>query len=97
MYTFISGDDLNSLKETLGNIDWVRKNEDKLKGLLPDIWTHMHNLNGLKIGFGLKLLGVDWKSEDEFGTIMLWLEKIGIMVRQNTYQIKASHGSIFKI
>lgn len=85
-----------SLKETLGDINWVRKNEDSLKKLLPETWTHMHNLNGLKIGFGLKLIGVDWRSEDEFGKVMLWLEKTGIMVRQNTYQIKASHKSIFK-
>lgn len=90
------GDELNNLKETLGNEKWLRKNEDSLKKLLLETWTHMHNLNGLKIGFGLKLIGVDWRSDDELSKIMLWLEKVGIMVRQNTYQIKASHRSIFK-
>jgi hypothetical protein len=76
------GDELNNLKETLGNEKWLRKNEDSLKKLLLETWTHMHNLNGLKIGFGLKLIGVDWRSDDELSKIMLWLEKVGIMVRQ---------------
>jgi len=70
-------------------------NTEKLKGLLPETWTHMNNLNGLKIGYGLKLLGIDWRSEDEFGKIMVWLEKIGIMIRQNTYQVRARNKSIF--
>lgn len=87
---------MSNLKETIGNEAWVRENETKLKDLLPETWTHMHNLNGLKIGFGLKLIGVDWRSQDEFGKVMVWMEKIGIMIRQNTYQIQASNQSIFK-
>ena len=85
-----------NLKNTIGNENWLRENENKLKKLLPETWTHMHNLNGLKIGFGLKLLGIDWRSEEEFGRVMVWIEKIGIMVRQNTYQVRASSQSIFK-
>jgi len=72
-----------SLQDTLGNEQWLRDNEDKVKALLPDTWTHMGNLNGLQIGFGLKLLGIDWRSEDEFGRVMLFLE------RQSRFQLSA--------
>jgi len=69
------------LQDTLGNEEWLKKNEDAIKNLLPETWTHMHNLNGLQIGFGLKLLGVDWRSEDEFGRVMLFLERTRLMLR----------------
>ena len=87
---------MTTLEKTIGNENWVRQNEQKIKELLPGTWTHMHNLNGLKIGFGLKLLGIDWRSEAEFGNIMTWIENIGILVRQNSYQVKVSSQSIFK-
>ena len=41
--------------ETLGNEDWLRANEDKLKNILPETWTHVNNLNSLQLGFSLKL------------------------------------------
>ena len=84
-----------SLKDTLGNEKWLRENEAKIRDLLPPTWTHMENLNGLKLGFGLKVIGVDWRSEDEFGRVMLFLEKIGMLQRQNGYQVRANHRSIF--
>jgi len=40
------------------NIDAVRK-------LFPETWTHVHNLDWLRIGFGLKLHGVEWRSLPE--------------------------------
>ena len=55
-----------SLIETLGNEAWLKENETKVKNLLPKTYTHINNLNGLKLGFNLKLLGVDWRSESEF-------------------------------
>ena len=79
-----------NLKETLGNIEWLRANEDAIKKLLPENWTHMENLNGLKLGYGMKLIGIDWRSEDQFGKVMLFLEKLGMMQRQNGYQVRAN-------
>lgn len=87
---------MSNLKETICDINWLQENEDKIKKLLPEVWTHMHNINALKIGFGLKILGIDWRSHSEFGSIMVFLEKAGIIVRQRTYQVKASAISIFK-
>lgn len=86
----------NDLRNTIGNEAWMRANEGAIKKLLPDVWTHMDNLNGLQLGCGLKLLGIPWYSIDEFGRIMLYLEKIGILQRQNGFQVRANPGSIFK-
>ena len=82
------------MKDTLGNIDWLRANEDAVKKLLPENWTHIENLNGMKLGLGLKLVGIDWRSEDQFGKVMLFLEKIGFMQRQNGYQVRANPSRI---
>lgn len=83
------------LRATLGDEAWLRSNEGALKALLPKTWTHMGNLNGMQIGFGLKLLGVDWRSQDEFGRVMLFLERAGLLLRQNDFQVRANPRSIF--
>lgn len=72
-----------SLLDTLGNETWLRENEPKLREMLPETWTLATNLNGLQLGWQLKLLGVDWRSPDEFGRVMLFLEKVGIMLRKD--------------
>jgi len=79
-----------NLQDTLGNIEWLRANEDAIKKMLPDTWTHMENLNGLKLGFQMKLLGIDWRTEDQFGKVMVFLEKMGFLQRQNGYQVRAN-------
>lgn len=84
----------NELQLTLGNKDWLRKNETALKAMLPTTWTHIQNLKGLGIGYKLKLLGVDWRSEQQFGQAMVYLERIGIMLRDGL-AIKANPRSIF--
>lgn len=84
-----------NLQNTLGNEAWLKENEAKIKDLLPKTWTHVNNLNGLQLGFGLKLLGLDWRSEDEFGKTMLFLEKIGFILRDGM-TVKRNPHSIFK-
>lgn len=83
-----------SLQDTLGSAQWLRENEDKVKALLPDTWTHIGNLNSLQIGYGLKLLGIDWRSEDEFGRVMLFLEKARFMLRDGL-AVKRNPQSVF--
>lgn len=83
------------LATTLGNEHWVRKNEEAIKDVLPNSWTHMGNLNGLQIGFRFKLLGIDWRSEDQLSEVMVWLEKLGIMKR-DAYCVRKNPVSIFK-
>ena len=82
---------------TLGNTLWLGQNENKLKEMLPSQWTHVDNLNGLQIGWKMKLLGLDWRSEQEFGKIMVFLEKVGILQRQNGLQVRANPVNIFQV
>jgi hypothetical protein len=83
-----------SLRETLGSDEWLRANEEKLKALLPETWTHLHNLNGLQIGFRMKLLGIDWRSEDEFGRVMMFMERAKFMLRDGML-VKRNPQSVF--
>lgn len=84
------------LADTLGNEQWLRENEAKVKALFPDTWTHMENLNGMQIGFQFKLLGIDWRNEQEFGRCMVYLEKLGFLQRQNGLQVRANPSTIFR-
>ena len=83
-----------SLQETLGNDAWLRANEAAIKALLPETWTHVANLNGLQIGYGLKLLGIDWRSQDEFGRVMVFLERAKFMLRDGM-NVKRNPQSVF--
>lgn len=70
-----------SLQDTLGNQQWMTTNADRIKAILPETWTHIQNMNGLQLGFKLKVLGIDWRSEEEFGKCMVYLERVGLMRR----------------
>lgn len=85
---------MSALIKTLGNQEWLATNEAALKALLPETWTLVTNLNGPKLGWGLKLLGVDWRSEQEFGRVMVFLEKVQLMQRRD-YQVRANPGRVF--
>ena len=69
------------LQDTLGNQKWMEENADKVKGILPPTWTHISNLDGLKLGYCLKLIGIDWRSQEEFGKCMVFFERAGLMKR----------------
>lgn len=72
---------MSDLRSTLGDRAWMQADRDGLRALLPETWTLMANLKILQIGYGLKLLDVDWRSEDELAKIMVFLEKAGLMLR----------------
>lgn len=69
------------LEDTLGNQEWMEENSAKVKDLLPETWTHIRNLNVLQIGYNLKLIGIDWRSENEFGKCMVFFERVGLIER----------------
>lgn len=72
---------IHKTSDTIANPEWVKAHHMELSEMMPETWTHMHNLNMLAIGFKLKLLGVDWRSNIELGICM------GIL---------AEHGGIFE-
>jgi hypothetical protein len=74
---------------------WVRNNEQKLRELLPPIWTHEANVQMLQVGFSLKLIGVDWRSTSELVNVMAYLTSIGIFEVKPPHMRRAPH-SIFE-
>ncbi len=84
-----------SLQDTLGNKEWLRANEDAIKKLLPDKWTDITQLQGVRIGSKLKELGVEYNSEEQFARIMIFMEKIGI-VQAKGNRVRNNPDSIFK-
>lgn len=83
-----------TLKATIGNDEWWAANEDKVKAILPAKFTDLRDLKGLHLGFGLKLLGIDWRSDEEFGGVMILFEKIGVLQRLGT-QVRANPDRVF--
>lgn len=84
------------LVNTLGNREWLRRHENSLKALLPEQWTLIHNLDVARIAYELKLIGVDWRTPSEFGKVMLFLEKVGILERVNGFTIRRGREPIFR-
>lgn len=64
-----------------GRPDWLMYNWDKLRKLMPETWTHIANLNMVQIGFHLKLLGLDWRSQEELASCMAFFERCGLILR----------------
>lgn len=69
------------MQKLLSDKKWLETNRAAILNILPETWTHIANLKGLAIGYQLKVLGLDWKSENEFGAIMVTLEKSGLLKR----------------
>ena len=83
-----------SLQDTLGNENWLKNNEDKIKALFPVVLTNIKTLNGLKIGTDLRLIGVEWNTEKEFEMIMMFLQKLGFILREGQ-SVKSNPKSVF--
>ena len=67
-------------RSTLGNKAWMSANRDALRALFPATWTLNTNVNWLAFRFNLKLLGVDYRTEEEVGQIVVFLTKVGIVI-----------------
>ena len=87
-----------SLQDTLENVEWMRKNEAAIKDLFPETWTHIQNFSGtevVRMAYKMKLLGIDWRSEEEFGNCMVFFEKTKFMLRDGML-VKRNPHSVFK-
>lgn len=83
-----------TIKDTLGNEQWMRNNETAIRNLFPETWTHMQNIKTFHLCYNLKLLDIDWRTEEEFAKIMLYFDKIKIILRDG-YMIRRNPNSIF--
>lgn len=81
------------MSATLANMDWVRENEGKIKGLFPETLTHVANIDMLKVRFGLKLIGLDYRDESQFAQVMAFLERLGFILRDG-YCIRRNPNSV---
>lgn len=79
---------------TLGNTEWLKANEDKVKALFPEVWTHQSNLNLLQLGFQMKLLGIDWRSQSDLAGCMAFFERTGFLLREGL-TVKRNPRSLF--
>ena len=84
-----------TLKNTLANLDWLKANEDNLKSVLPNTWTHMREVNMFEIAYRLKLLGVDFGTPEDLVKVLQFIEQIGFMVRKG-YLVKANPNRVLK-
>lgn len=83
-----------SLKDTLGNEQWLLDNEHALKAIFPEDFTHIINLDYYHINSKLKELGVVFEHIDDINKILIFFEKIGITVREKN-RIKRNPKRIF--
>lgn len=70
-----------SLEELMLDVALIRE-------ALPETWTHIDNVNWLRVGFTLKLAGLDWRSLP--GAIVR-LQQLGLLQRDG-YLIRRSNG-----
>ena len=77
-----------SLATTVGNKQWRDENRKALRELFPETLTHIANINFLSIGYRLKLLGVDWRSQDELAECLTQFEMSGILHREQGSLLK---------
>lgn len=69
-----------SIVDVLEESDWINKNKEAIKNLLPETWTHVGNLNPIAMGFQLKLIGADWRNKGDFCKILSYLQGKGIIL-----------------
>lgn len=67
------------LKETIGNPAWVTFNKIALCSVFPKSWTELNPELLLRIGFGLKCIGVEWPKVEVLRIIVLYLDRVGLI------------------
>lgn len=77
---------------TLFNEEWIGDNGDEIRAVLPETWTHLRNVDIPRIGFTLKILGVDWRSDEELCACIGTFEQNGLVWRDG-YVIRRRDGT----
>lgn len=70
------------LTTTLMNEQWLRANEARVRGILPDTWTHLTNLDVVRIGSGFKQIGIYFRTLDEYKVLMVTLVKLNLLLKE---------------
>jgi len=56
---------------------------EAVKKVFPESFTHIANLNVAAIGFGLKVAGIDWRSQHDYAVFMGLAAEAGIIEHEN--------------
>lgn len=67
------------LAATIGNDAWMRANAEKLRMALPEDWAPVDSGLMLRVGFAIKVAGVEWYSQDELARCMEFFRITGLM------------------
>jgi hypothetical protein len=78
---------MSPYKNNLYSVEWITQHHDILMDALPDIWTHIENVDYLIFGLKLKILNVPWNTREDLTSILQYLESINLIHRKNEYQI----------
>lgn len=84
-------------QSTLGSDIWLEENKEVLLKLFPDNWEHIQNINPLVVGFKLKVLGVEWNTEMEFGFAMMFLVRKGFALHDPKNKFLVKRADNFKL
>lgn len=79
-----------NLNNTLLDPVWVGANRKILLDLLPETWTHIANLNLVRIGYTFKLLGIDWRSNEDLAQCFALLERGQLLLRDGVLLRRAN-------
>lgn len=60
------------------NRQWLVENEQSIKELFPEEWTHFDNQNPVALGFKLKLMNIDWRTTNDLADIMTFFGDVGM-------------------
>jgi hypothetical protein len=82
-------------KNNLYSVNWIRKHHEDLMNALPDMWTHIENIDFTMLGLRLKILNVPWDTKDDLHQILVYLESIDLIQRKNGYQIVRNPDTVF--
>lgn len=76
------------LKDSLCDEHWISQNRGQLVELFPEVWTHIANVSLLPIMYQLKVLGCDWKTEDQLACCFAVMEQVGIVHRDGEFLLR---------
>lgn len=84
------------MRETPSIIDEIfAAKEEAIKKLFPEVWTHISNIDMLPIRWQLKLMGFDYRSEQQFADLMASLEEKRLILREG-HTIKRNPQQVYK-
>ena len=66
------------LRNTIGNEQWMRGRIHDLRELFPEQWTKADQSHVLRVGMQLKIMGVQWTTEDQLTKILVYFNRVKV-------------------